>query len=431
METGSALRRIRSSFLDVTGVLLALLVATAPRKIWIDEFLGFAFAAYPNWTEAMGAIEKSLHGVNFGQTGIYFILNRLFLDLGGAHYMLLRLPTAVAFVSVFFFGGRLLRQWGGGAVAVCVFWVLMLIHPLNLDLSREARPYILLQATAVGFLWAWNRHTEKKGWVALSLFAGLGILSHPYFALYAAAFVSAGFVIFPHWRAAVARDARAKEFWIFGILSGMLLYFVGRFSWFNSLTMPSNIDPFEWVGRDRSLARIYLGHLFAPAAIPIVVGTVSLFLGAVALGERALIRKFAFLWLVTILTGAVLIWSSVRGNYWILPRQWIGSVAMGAFVAALTAGHFVRRVSSRFQMCEKWAQCAISVLLLMGIGWFLVRWYPRGQLPPANMTREEIRSALAGPRPSPEQYVEWAHQNLMLGGKVESGFARYYREMFE
>jgi hypothetical protein len=83
---------------------VVVLYASIGRPIWLDEFLYFAFGGFRTTGSAWHAIRHSIAGINFGQTGIYMLLDYWLLKIFGANSFALRLPSILS-AGLMFWGG--------------------------------------------------------------------------------------------------------------------------------------------------------------------------------------------------------------------------------------------------------------------------------------------------------------------------------------
>src|ERR1700741_4257591 len=101
---GKAGKIAASALLALLSGALILVYASTGRPLWIDEFLHFAFGAFRSTVSAWHAIRHSIASINFGQTGIYMLLDYWLLKAFGANAVALRLPSILS-------AGLML--WGG------------------------------------------------------------------------------------------------------------------------------------------------------------------------------------------------------------------------------------------------------------------------------------------------------------------------------
>lgn len=428
--TNSVAEKIEKCFIGVVLVAATFLIISLPKKIWIDEFLGFAFAAYPTFSEALAAMHDSLDGVNFGQTGAYFVLNYALLKLFGAHYFALRLPSFVAYLASLFFFQRILLELRVTPAIRLLSLGYLALHPWNLPMGAEARSYILLQATVLGFYYGYLKFSATHGQAGIrTIFISslLGICFHPYYVMYA------GLLVVSSWILPGARHACAS---LLGtprkLLSLVVPLFliqiaIGNFSWFRIMGNKMGMDPYQWIGTDRSVTRIVIGVLYAPYAKFVLVGAILLliprvffwFLGEKRIGEDA---KIFFSILFTLISAQmILIWSSISSGYWILERQWIASIPLALILLAKIVDFNLSIVS--------FLKRRFSLMLAFLVSLFAVCWNIQtnfDRFPSSQLTEEEIIKTFEKKEMSPEEYVALAHENLSRGGEVWPLFARYY-----
>lgn len=169
-------------------VLVAVLVAvTTSKQIWVDEFLGFAFAGFESFAEMFRAMRASFVDLNVGQTGFLFITNYVLLKVFGASYFIFRLPSYVAYGASLWFFSQILRSLAIPLALRLFFLAWLSLSSFVFAMAIDARPYILVQAAVVAFLYYLLPSVEDPRYLRLRgcFFSALfGVLYHPYFGLY-------------------------------------------------------------------------------------------------------------------------------------------------------------------------------------------------------------------------------------------------------
>ena len=91
--------RARIRVWDVLLGLLAIVAVAAfagfQRPLWIDEVLHFATGAM-SFSDVMRTVDYTTIEINHGQTGVYILLDWLFLQIFGASAVALRVPSLIA-----------------------------------------------------------------------------------------------------------------------------------------------------------------------------------------------------------------------------------------------------------------------------------------------------------------------------------------------
>lgn len=449
-EPGPPFAKARAVLLRVPswlpiGVLVigaVVLHSSFGRPLWIDEFLHFALGSHRSTREAWDTIYATTVTVNHGQTGVYMLIDYWLLQVFGASPLALRLPSLAS--ALLLLGGAiaLLRVRGLG-----LSWQLLVIAALfsNATLmyfAGEARPYMPLAAASTGALAYYMMPTPVRARPSVRIlgYASIvwGSLIHPYFSLYwlATCLFAYGLALAERnvglgWRSLLAHVNVPLC-----VLGGALYFAIGALTWLRG--GPSfTLDPFEWVKRDR-LVNEFLGvsHtnfmadrsgvlLLSFAATPVVV----------LLAPRRWRQRLrpllppSLLLVLALALSVVIGWLSYRRNYWILPRQWVASMALAAVAVVWLWGE-IARAAARVRRA---LGLTVLVLAIASIapraGQVFVdrirslradlaqRLGPTGELPPPP----------AAPIPSDNDgWVALANANVRAGGPVWNVFRRYY-----
>lgn len=164
----------------------ARLPALGERSLWLDEFSTWHVARLPLWQSLTWEAELT--------PPLYQLCVRAVLTLANAAddpapEWLLRLPAALAGTALVPVVYALGRRLGGPLVGVSAA-VLVGVHPLLVEYSREARPYAFLLLFCALATWLWERlvHTGSRGAAAAYVAAAtLALYSHTLAALTLAA----------------------------------------------------------------------------------------------------------------------------------------------------------------------------------------------------------------------------------------------------
>lgn len=418
--------------------LLFAVSVTRPVVLWTDEFLYFAFGAFDSTFQALQKVRASTANVNHGQTGFYMLLNHLMLQAFGASYFVLRLPSYLAFVVSLVLGCRYLRNCGFSSLACATFVLGMGLSQLNLQHAAEARPYMVLQATVVAALWAWQRTASLGRSLSPLLFVGVvGILFHPFFPLYLALIVFSGAALFPEQRKRllVIWRGKGKASLVFTVVAWFVVFLVvGKFSWFQTLGKKHGMDPYAWIGQ--------LKYPLPLSMLAVILGPSGKFWFPVmlAVALASWFRKRAIwispagkhlLQLVSIfcVTQALLVWVTLASQYWILQRQWIAGVALVFLACSMMLDLSLRALECRDQAC-RWA-AAGALGLSIWISGFTIWRQSSAPLTPAISDAEY--NALSARYLSVDtldtgKLLEFARENLLRGGAVHPVFRVYYAE---
>ncbi|MGZ3692950.1 MAG: hypothetical protein ACXWQO_01785 [Bdellovibrionota bacterium] len=442
------LSRLNEKRLELLLICCAVLSAvTAPKRIWIDEFLVFAFAGFSTCTEMLHHLQLSFRDLNVGQTGTLFLLTYFLLKILGASYLAFRLPSFLAFGASLWFFLRLLRGLGiSFPLRVCLlFW--LAFDSWTYLMAIDLRPYIVIQASVLGFLTCLlPMPGEIYSLRFRSLFGAtlLGILVHPYFPLYAGLAFPFACALFPEVRAAITHYCKLHFVRVLAALVflGSLLLTVGYFSWFHNESIANHaagsFDPYFYIGHEQTLFRITVGTLYAPVgkyifllflALPAFVffsKTPRFREGASRLRVALTNNNFLFYLLLLASTQFVLIWSSIHSGYWILARQWIAGFPIALLLFAALLQSCLDSTQNAFLFGQKKSLGVLAAVLVLLIFTHRIFTNITHPLQP-KLTRETYEQAFRDGRT--DLWEDLADFNLKNGGPVRPEFANYYRRM--
>lgn len=438
-------------FTVATAIVASLFILAAysswNRPIWIDEFLHYALGSHRSTAEAWASITATIPVFNHGQTGIYMLVDYWLLHAFGADAHILRLPSYCAAAFMFFSAVQIALRLRFNAG-----WSLLLLGAFfcqtNLmSYAGEARPYMPLAAATVGTLAFYLVPCSERtlfsricGGISLCM----GVLFHPFYPVYWLSL--ALFTFFLHsasvtWRTFVPAFVRHCDAWLSIPLSiGCLI--LAKFTWL--LGSPTfGMDPFQWIKADGifvTFTRISHVEFLGPAYL---IAPISLGLGLLAVLTPPLRRSPVFkklgppllLLAVALLLSLFVSVLAYRRHYWILPRQWVASMALCPIAIIWlfkVIADFVR-VKLRF-----------ADLIILGIaGYFILQAAPaiyRQKRPDISRLLDTVTGTAAphpvtGPLPSvpPEkvpgnndEWVNLANANITEGGKVWPIFRKFY-----
>ncbi len=241
-----------SALLGLFSCVLIAAYASIGRPLWIDEFLHFAFGGFRSTVSAWHAIRHSIGSFNFGQTGIYMLLDYWLLKAFGANAVALRLPSILSAWLMLWGGLEFLQKRRYQAIWQVTLIVCYLGQATLMYYAGEARPYMPLAGAAVGaFTYYILIPEERRSWSVrtlgwLSILWGAAI--HPYFAFYWLSLYAFGYL-------SAVYEARTKLSWKVAILHvnipllivGSLFYFwIGSATWL-AHSPKLSFNPFQWV----------------------------------------------------------------------------------------------------------------------------------------------------------------------------------------
>ena len=428
------------SLLIALGLLCVLLSAWPGKRIWYDEFLHFAVGAYESTDQAWQVVRSSVGRINHGQTGAYIMADYWLLRIFGASSFWLRFPSLLAGILLFISALHLFEQW-----KLPVRWrvwgcLALFTQPSLMPFVSVARPYMTLAATTVGTLAYYSTPLNERSRLTIRLLGITsivgGALFHPYFPVYWL------FVCCFAYFHRVAQKQEAPEWDAFlrhcnPLLSafGVIAYFtLGYLTWMPHRIRFINFDPFKWIGTGVSAVQTFvsahIGFLWwlkSPfLAVIAFTGAGVFFISSFRQKKRDLLSP-VFLLAFSFAISVFLSYLSYRVNYWIVPRQWIASIALITLASTWFAYLFSTLLDRKLAM--------IWSLLLFGlVGWNSV------VLARKNIT--EFYAVLSRPvaavglgrppfNPRPTNKDEWialANLNCARGGPVWPVFQRFYGE---
>jgi hypothetical protein len=323
--------------------LIFIVLAISNKPLWIDEFLHFVFGAYTlNEVDyVLQIISETTKSINHGQTGLYFFLNFVILNLSGASLWALRAPSLISWL----FLAVAVYVWGkNNKFTYFQINLVLLLFVSNFALMQyaiEARPYFPLVASAMlAASYFSTIVSERNRRFYIGLIAAIwGSIMHPYFIVY---FVFL-FIIyqFNFYKLDFFRLRSLKEVKFDIFLISLVLIFtllIGSKTWLGRNTS-FLLDPFYWTGDGLTFLVKFFGGQLPMALFPINILTVFVvgafyILSAIPLLNFSKIKFYLLplaIILGSILISAIISLLSYSQNYWILPRQWVASNALVTF----------------------------------------------------------------------------------------------------
>lgn len=406
--------------------------------------------AAPSLTDALALIHTTTTNVNQGVTGAYILVDWFLLQPFGASDVVLRLPSLLTGALFFTYSAVFLRLRGAGTWPIALFPIFMLTQDLVMHYAGEARTYMPLAASAVGILAYYSLPSAKRntsggrilGWSAVLL----GVVFHPYIALYWPALLLFAFFTFSSTRPPSTQPAIRRVITFANpllVMAGTMLYSViALLTWARGKAQ-AYVDPFNFLPGPLPV-EILAQNLYSLNS-PVVRGAVVLFAGAVLLGLVALGRTVSAHVLRSLAAPVVLMglafmlslfisWITIRADFWIFPRQWIASAAITA-LAIFWAGWLMWRGIA--QKSPKWGRIigiagALATVLaalpsisssLSEIG----QWSGRAEA--TSPTQADLRSLGENAMQlSDPEWMVFAQTNVDQGGEVWPELWLYYRD---
>jgi len=430
-----------SVLLGVLSTALIVLYASIGRPLWIDEFLHFAFGGFRSTHSAWHAIRQSIGEFNFGQTGVYMLVDYWLLKLFGANLIALRLPSLLSAGLMLWAGFEFLTKRRYGPLWQVNLIVCYLGQATLMYYTGEARPYMALAGASVGAFTYYILTPEERRSRSIRILGWLSILwgaaVHPYFAFYWLSLYAFGFLV-------AVYEARATFSWKSALLHlnvplsaiGSVIYFgIGFATWL--LHKPKlHFDPFQWVSRAKLYETFvgsahfqFLGELGSNwLSFTVILCFLHFCLNAEArtLSKR-LLPPSLLIW-VAMLLSVYVSWESVKHHYWILPRQWVASLALIPIAFVWWCAELTNLISWVSTVAH-WLVPVICLCVVAYCSW------------PQTIVQEHSFVAAIVKRPSSEHFVaplpdahpknndDWvalANQNVESGGPVSPVFQFFY-----
>jgi len=454
VDVGSPSRlaqRAGIAILCCIAVSVTIVFSGINRPLWIDEVLHFAFGGYDSTQDVWRAIVRSIkHGLNLNQTGVYMLVDYWLLKAFGASAIWLRMPSSIGALVLFSGAVCVLRTRGFSYAWQVAVLLLLVSENFLMYFVAEARPYMLLAATPVGVLAYYGADVHRRHWfisVVGWISALVGAAIHPYFLPYYFLVVGLTYADRISWN---LRRIAAKDIWRHlqpAMLSVTLaIYFgVGMLTWMPRQQQLAD-HPFGFVPRNSlpgNMVYFHFEFLFdmAKHVYPRPLLLFS-FIFLAALGAitilalarsscRSLLSPLALIFGALLLSGLLSL-ASYLAHYWILPRQWVASIALtcvgtvwlcaagaellpagarrgaGIAVAIFAAFRAEAAVVSQFDKIDIWR--AQQSIIALNAGHVSL-----DQLPPAGV--DEVDA----------EWVALANQNVLVGGPVWPIFQRFYQ----
>ena len=401
---------LATSFICILATIFSSFIySPINRPLWFDEFLQYAFGSAGDLQEAWTLITVTNTDINHGQTGFLSLIHYLVIKYFGASYFSLRLPSIVASVLMFL-GVMLSMRYAGLGLLWGVVAVLAVITQSELmHYISEARPYIFLCA-GVSLTLAYylaGQVTRNSLLVKLIGYAGVGIgcLFHPYFSLYWVGIVCATMPIKFYKKVGSIDSLKTIIIHanIFLVIFGICLYFgIGSVTWIG-INPALNFDSMQWMDKGVNYA-IKLTHLeflymHTPFGWLLLLYFLAIFL-APRFGLKTFPRDYNnnhcqgilagfMLILISIFITSVLVYTSIKSEYWVLPRQWVASIFLLPVASIIFTGSILQSLISRKNMALMRLGIPYSIAFLYLI--ILVpRLYEIKPQPPKNFNNENI-----------------------------------------
>ena len=369
------------ALLGLLSTALIVLYASIGRPLWIDEFLHFAFGGFTSTLSAWLAMRHSIHAWNFGQTGVYMLVDYWLLKLFGANLIALRLPSLLSAGLMLWAGFEFLTKRRYGTLWQITLIVCYLGQTTLMYYTGEARPYMPLAGASVGAFTYYILTPEERGSRSIRILGWLSILwgaaVHPYFAFYWLSLYSFGFLM-------AVYEERATFSWKsafhhlnapLAVIGSVIYFWIGFATWIRH-DSKLYFYPFQYISKAKFYETFvdlchfqFLGKLGSSWLLfTVILCLVHFCLNADAKPfSKRLLPPCLLIWVVMLLS-VFISWESFKHHYWILMRQWVASLALIpiAFVwfgAELT--NLISRVSKKWALANSSDLSLCSCLVLL------------------------------------------------------------------
>ena len=430
-----------------TSVLALVLFSSWNRPLLYDEFVYFV-AGSLSLSEVLWVIQETTTNVNQGVTGAYLLTDWALMQAFGAADWALRLPSLVFGVLFIVYALTFLRHKGVGAFGLALFPLFLLTQELVMHYVGEARTYMPLAAASIGLLtyysatpqWRKSLAGRSTGWSA----AIIGVLFHPYIAVYWPAVL-----LFGYWtqhRGSLWNKATTKSIVRWSnpplVITGAVVYTaVAMFTWARGRAT-AFVDPYNFLPGSLPVEIVAQNlYAFTPPVVAVVAAIALGFIAAALLpprsrlnGKAAIAALFepAVLFITAVTLALLISFSSILADFWIFPRQWIASAAMGAlalFWAGFQLKQCARDISRPRGVAVAVALSGLTVVAATGVmgqqiadlrAWIcrpVINQPDRASLV-AKLDRQD--------RLNDADWMEYAQVNVDQGGTVWPEFRNYY-----
>lgn len=435
------------------GALVLVAYSSWDRPLWYDEMVYFVLGGLDSTGDVLAVIRETTTNVNQGVTGAFMLLDYWSLSLFGAHTWALRLPSLLFGIYLLVVAAVFLRGRGVGWWGVWALPVLLMGQQTLMYYAGEARTYMPLAAAVVGVLAYYfvdPSHRSRWGVRILGWSAVLiGVLFHPYFALYWPLVLVFAVIVQRGWRHVVSFANP-----VLVIVGAGLFSLVALATWLRGNAPTEDLDPYFWLGD--SIARAVPAQLFQFVYVQRILVVVSCLLVVASFvlsmrGNEQLValREIWRRWwppvlliVVAWVAALVLVAISLQQGFWIIQRQWIASIALASVAIIWFWSVALRQV-------RETSGATASSVVMVGVGvviaggalapamqqWDLLRAWnaERASVVLDEVaTQEDLARALEdaanGLRPelSEDEWVGFANANVLRGGPVWPEFGDYY-----
>lgn len=444
----------RNLFIGLIILLTVYLYAGWSKPIWIDEYNSFALASLTFREMWITLWQSTGSGINWGQTGVYYVVDWFLLKWFGANAFALRLPSILS-AGIMMISAVIFLRLNRAKIMWQIVLVLGVAGQTTLmSYTGEARAYMPMAASTVAMLtYLWTEPRFRRQWIVrgIGVFGFiLGAMSHPYWLPYAVVLVM--FTVLFSGNSGIAyHEMRLRlqnlPILLLGLGVGTYLI-VGGLTWMKGRGT-HKAPPLEYMGSWEGFVRT-LGSVHMEFLQPSVVGAFDASIGVMnslitvlpavfAIAALGLFTIFHSSWrplllppialvVLAVASSAAISLVSFLSNYWILQRQWLGGLALVVVGVVWGFSNLWNLSANPRVLSAKAASVVVAVAvilsgalaLVMQVG--LVRENQDAWAPFVNEGRS--KEALVESGVSPELL---ANVNIARGGPVWREHAAFYK----
>lgn len=450
MQARAIPARVGLSVYVILSVVLLALYSSWNRPLWYDEMVYFVLGGLASVSDALSTIEETTTNVNQGTTGGYMLLDYLSLSAFGAQTWALRLPSLIFGLYFLAAAAIFLRGRGVGWLGLWGLILLLTGQQTLMYYAGEARTYMPLAAATAGVLAYYfvplgdrkRLSTRVLGWSAVLI----GVLFHPYFALYWPLILVFSVAVQHRWKALVRFANPAL------VVAGTSIFFiVASLTWLRGSARREELDPYLFLVDPlwRSIVAQMFQTIHVDRILVVVVGLTILVSAVLASPSwkqaRATLEKwwppFALL-MVSFVAAVAISAVSIQQEFWIIPRQWIASIGLSSIALIWLFSVIIRQVLLvRGATAAMLIRAVVGLVLVAGAidpivgqveqlrNWSADRTgISLDSVPTQAQLAEELRRVSVGEREplSEDEWVTFSNANTLRGGPVWSEFGNYY-----
>lgn len=436
-------------FITLAAGLLAL-YSSWNRPLWYDEMVYFVLGGFDSVSDVLTVVSETTTNINQGTTGSYMVSDFLMLSLFGAQSWALRLPSLIFGAYFLTAAAIFLRGRGVGWLGLWGLVLLLSGQQTLMYYAGEARAYMPLAAAVMGTLaYYFIPMSDRKslgprllGWSAVLI----GVLFHPYFALYWPVLLVFALFVQQQWKI-VIRFANP----VLVAVGTSIFFAVASLTWLRGSARREDLDPYFWLQDSlwRSIAAQLTQAIYVERLLVILVAALLGIGLLLSVRNASQVPEVVKEWwpplgllAVAFATALLLALVSIQQGFWVIPRQWIGSIGLSSVAAiwlfslVIRRARFVRgmRVGAAMTGAFGFVVAFAAVGPSLDQANQLRDWYiDKGNAHLSDLATQsdldaELERVAANQRPplSEEEWIASGNANVLRGGAVWEQFADYY-----